>query len=128
MENHYGAAIRILTDSLNAVNTAIAEFERIAASKPSEILIQMQRRECKMARLHVVRRYRLTGPTLALFREHGRLGVRTIPAQAVITVDSAAFDGDELQYATWRGESVMIFAQDLRCRTEPVRRSATRTG
>jgi hypothetical protein len=64
-------------------------------------------------------RYRVTNPTIALFQEDGRHVARTVPAGAIINVDSAAFDGDKLLDVTWEDKKVMMFTQDLRTRALP---------
>ncbi len=64
--------------------------------------------------------YRITNPTIALFEEEGRHVARTVPAGALITVDSAAFDGNKLVDVTWNDKKVMMFTQDLRSRALPV--------
>jgi len=63
-------------------------------------------------------RYRIASPTLALFLEDGRHVAHTVPAGAVILVDSAEFDGNKLTDVTWEGKRVMMFTQDLRSRAE----------
>jgi hypothetical protein len=60
--------------------------------------------------------YRIKTPTVALFEENGGQVARTVPAGAVISIDSAAFDGEKLVNVTWDGKSAMMFAQDLRAR------------
>jgi hypothetical protein len=62
-------------------------------------------------------RYHITHPTIALFHEDGHHVARTVPTGAIISVDSAAFDGDRLVDVTWDGKKVMMFTQDLRTRS-----------
>jgi hypothetical protein len=64
--------------------------------------------------------YRITNPTIALFEEEGRHVARTVPAGAIINVDSAAFDGNKLVDVTWDHKKVMMFTPDLRSRSLPV--------
>ena len=66
----------------------------------------------------LVGRYRIKEPTIALFHEDGRHVARTVPAGAIITIDSDAFDGDKLVDVTWGRKKVMMFTQDLRSRSE----------
>jgi hypothetical protein len=65
-------------------------------------------------------RYRITNPTIALFEEEGRHVARTVPAGAIINIDSSAFDGNRLVDVTWDEKKVMMFTQDLRSRALPV--------
>ncbi len=65
-------------------------------------------------------RYRITQPTIALFEQEGRHVARTVPAGAIIKIDSAAFDGNKLVDVTWDNNKVMMFTQDLRSRALPV--------
>ena len=65
-------------------------------------------------------RYRITKPTIALFEEDGRHVTSMIPIGAIITIDSATFDGDKLVNLTWDDKEVMMFNQDLRRRGELV--------
>ena len=64
-------------------------------------------------------RCRIKDPTVALFQEEGRDVVRMVPAGAVITIEGEAVEGEKLVPVTWDSKSVMMFAQDLRSRTEP---------
>jgi hypothetical protein len=66
------------------------------------------------------RTYRMKHPTIALFYEDGRHIAHTVPAGALITVDSAAFNGNRLVDVTWNDKKVMMFAQDVRSRAERV--------
>ena len=66
-----------------------------------------------------VGRYRITNPTLALFREDGRYVAHTVPTGAFIKIkDNATFDGEKLMAVMWDQREVMMFTQDLRERTE----------
>ena len=63
-------------------------------------------------------RRRILNPTIAVFPEEGRHVAGTVPADAIIEVDSEAFDGDRLVDVIWDGRRVMMFTQDLRTRSE----------
>jgi hypothetical protein len=65
-------------------------------------------------------RYRITNPKIALFEEGGRHVARIVPVDAIVSVDSAAFDGNKLVDVTWNDKKVMMFTQDLRSRALPV--------
>ena len=65
-------------------------------------------------------RYRLTGPTIALFLKGERQIADTVPSGAIITIDGDAFNGDKLVNVMWDGREIMMFAQDLRTRTERI--------
>jgi hypothetical protein len=65
-------------------------------------------------------RFRLKSPTLALLEEEGRHVARTIPADAIVAVESVTFDGNKLVGVMWDGTRLMMFAQDLRSRAEPI--------
>ena len=62
--------------------------------------------------------YRLISPTIALVREDGHYVAHTIPAGTVIKVTDEAPDDDRLRNVIWAGRTVMMFAEDLRSRTE----------
>jgi len=64
-------------------------------------------------------RYRIVDPTMALFVEDGRHVAFTVPADAIVTLESA-LDGNKLVDVTCDGKSVMMNAHDLRSRAEPV--------
>ena len=72
----------------------------------------------------IAMRYRITSPTLALFEQGGRHVAHTVPTGAIVTVESNGFDGDKLVSVTWDGEAVMMFTQDLRSRSEPVKETS----
>ena len=65
-------------------------------------------------------RYRMTDPTVALFEEDGHHIVHLVPAGAIITADSVAFDDDKLVDVTWDRRKLVMFTEDLRSRTELV--------
>ena len=69
-------------------------------------------------------RYRITSPTLALFEQDGRHVAHTVPTGAIVALDSNGFDGNKLVKVTWDGEAVMMFTQDLRSRSELVKRTS----
>ena len=75
--------------------------------------------------LMAIGRYRITNPTLALFEEGGRHVAHTVPTGTVLTVDNQAFNGEKLVNVTWDGKTVMMFAEDLRLRSELVKETAT---
>ena len=66
------------------------------------------------------RPYRIKAPTIALFLAGERHVADTVPGGAIITIDEAAFKGDKLVNVTWDGREIMMFAQDLRARTERI--------
>jgi hypothetical protein len=68
--------------------------------------------------------YRITHPTIALFEEDGRHVANTLPAGAVIEINSDSFHGDKLMEVVWEGKRVMMFAQDLRKRAEAAKSGA----
>jgi hypothetical protein len=68
-------------------------------------------------------RYRINGPTIALFEEDGRHVANTVPAGSVIEIKGETFDGDKLLEVIWDGKPVMMFTQDLRKRAEPAKDS-----
>ena len=63
-------------------------------------------------------KYRIKSPTIALFLEDGRHVSHMVPAGSVITVESAALNGDKLIGVLWAEKDVMMFTQDLRARGE----------
>jgi hypothetical protein len=65
-------------------------------------------------------KFRITVPTIVLVPEGDLTVARTIPEGAVISADSDAFQGSKLVEVTWVEKTIMVFAQDLRSRTEPI--------
>ena len=65
-------------------------------------------------------RYRVTNPTIAVFEENGRNVAHHVPAGALVIADQPA-EGDKLMNVVWDNKQIMMFAQDLRTRAEPVR-------
>ena len=65
-------------------------------------------------------RYRIKQPLIAVFYENGRHAGCTIPAGALIEIDSAVIDVQGLVNVTWMRKEVMMFAQDLRSHSERV--------
>jgi hypothetical protein len=65
-----------------------------------------------------VGRYRITNSTIAVFNEGDRHVAHMVPAGSIITIDSMALDGDKLVDVIWDGRKAMMFAQDLRLRSE----------
>jgi hypothetical protein len=63
-------------------------------------------------------RYRIIQPTIALFLEEGRQVARTIAAGSVITAEN--IEGDKLIEVQWSEKTIMMFAQDIRSRGEPM--------
>jgi hypothetical protein len=61
-------------------------------------------------------------PTIALFFEEGRQVAHTVPEGAVVRV--AGLDGDKLIEVVWEGQTILMFAQDIRSRGERVTGSA----
>jgi hypothetical protein len=74
--------------------------------------------------LPTIGQYRIKHPTIALFHEDGRHIARTVPAGALITVDSAAFDGNRLVDVTWDEKKVMMFAQHVPTVLDAAKRQA----
>ena len=70
--------------------------------------------------------FRLNSPTIALFFEEGRQVARTIPQGAVVRApqDLAA---DKLIEVVWEGQTILMFAQDIRARGERLDLSRTET-
>jgi hypothetical protein len=66
-------------------------------------------------------RYRINSPTIALFEQDGRHVADTVPAGALIEINSDTFDGENLLEVVWDGKSVLMFTQDLRKRAEPAK-------
>lgn len=62
--------------------------------------------------------YRITNPTLALIMEDGQHVAHTVPTGTTVEVTDEAFNGERLVNVIWGGRKVMMFAQDLRTRTE----------
>ena len=65
-------------------------------------------------------RYRIKQPTIAVFHENGRHAACTVPAGALIEIDSAVIEAQGLVTVTWMRKEVMMFAQDLRSSAEKV--------
>jgi hypothetical protein len=63
-------------------------------------------------------RYRIVEPTMALSFEDGRHIAFTVPVGVIVTVESAAFDGNKLVDVTCDGKNAMMFAHDLQSRAE----------
>jgi hypothetical protein len=61
-------------------------------------------------------RFRIIHHTIAVIIEQGRHVAHTVPADAIVTVHGAVFDGERLVDVTWDGKKAMMFAQDLRYR------------
>ena len=61
-------------------------------------------------------RFRLKTATIALFPEDGRHVARVVPEGAVIHVQSV--EGNKLTEVVWQGQTVLMFAQDVRTRGE----------
>lgn len=65
-------------------------------------------------------KYKILSPILALVPDGGRNVARTVPIGSIISMESGEFDRNRLVAATWDGQDVMIFAQDVRSRGEKV--------
>ena len=65
-------------------------------------------------------KHRIVSPTIALFLEEGRHVAHTVPAGSIITTDEKPFEGNKLVTVIWNGKEGMMFAQDLRSRSEKV--------
>jgi len=65
-------------------------------------------------------RYRVTSQTIALFHEGERDIADRVPDGAIIAIDGDAFTGDPFVKVLWNGREIMIFARDLRTRTERI--------
>jgi hypothetical protein len=61
-------------------------------------------------------RYRLLQPTIALFLEEGRQVAHTVPTEEVI--EAERIDGEGFVEVRWKEKTILMFAQDLRARTE----------
>jgi hypothetical protein len=72
--------------------------------------------------------YRMTSPTVALMEEDGRRVADLLPKGSIIEARSEAFSGTELVAVLWSEKVVLMFAQDLRARAEPVNGSRKRQG
>jgi hypothetical protein len=66
-------------------------------------------------------RYRINNPTIALFEQDGRHVADTVPAGAIVEINSDSFDGEKLMEVRWDGKPVLMFTQDLRKRAESVK-------
>lgn len=71
------------------------------------------------------RRFRIVSSTLALIREGDRHVARMVPSGSIITLPAITIltpgtDGDKLIEVQWESEIVMMFAQDLKARAEPI--------
>ena len=62
--------------------------------------------------------YILSTPTLALVQESDHHIAISVPRGDTITVTAEAFCGDRLIEVTWAGKTVLMFADDLRARTQ----------
>ena len=63
-------------------------------------------------------KYRLTGPTLAMYFENGRHIGRLLPDGATIITDGKKFNGEKLLNITWDDKPMMMFTRDVqRCGT-----------
>ena len=65
-----------------------------------------------------LRLFRITSPTIALFREEGRTVARTLPFGAIIAANAVL--GNQLIEVQYEGENILMFAQDVRARGEEV--------
>jgi hypothetical protein len=65
-------------------------------------------------------RYRITDPTIAVVEEEGRHVSYTVPVGAIVIVDVNSLQDNGLVEVVWNEEPVMMFAQDLRSRSEPL--------
>ena len=70
------------------------------------------------------RKFRITAPTIVLVPENDLNVARTLPKGAIITADSDSFPGSKLVEVTWIEKRILVFAQDLRSRTEPIAESS----
>jgi hypothetical protein len=62
--------------------------------------------------------YRLKGETVSLFQKDDHHVASMIPSDAIITIPTGTtFNGDKLVEVIFDGNTVMMFAQDLRDRT-----------
>lgn len=64
--------------------------------------------------------YRVNDPTIAMFQENGVYVAHTVASGTVIEVCSGPIDGNRLLEVIWHGKTVMMFAQDLRSRAQPI--------
>ena len=66
--------------------------------------------------------FRLNTPTLGMLTldTSGHKIPITLPLNAVVRPESETLEEDRLIEVTWQGTTLMMFAQDLRVRGEPV--------
>lgn len=63
--------------------------------------------------------YRVTSPTIAVFKQNGQFVSATVPVDALITIEGLPLDGETLVKVIWDGRNVMMFSQDLKTRAQP---------
>jgi hypothetical protein len=80
---------------------------------------------CHQAEFMPIRRYRIQSPTIALFVEEGRHVAHTVPAGAIVAIDSEAYSDNKLVDVVWEEKTVMMFAQDVRSRGEKIEETET---
>jgi hypothetical protein len=66
-------------------------------------------------------RYRITDPTIAMFKEEGCHIAHVLPAGAIITIDDDDYNESGFVDVNWADKKVMMFTQDLRMHAEQVR-------
>ena len=66
------------------------------------------------------KKYRLSGPTLAMYLEDGRHIGQLLPEGATITTDGKKFNGEKLLNITWDDKPMMMFTHDVQQRGTPI--------
>ena len=59
-------------------------------------------------------KYRIKRSAMALFVEGDRRTVRSVPAEAIVTLEDETVDNNGLVKVMWEGKPVMMFTDDLR--------------
>ena len=65
-------------------------------------------------------KYRIKDTAMALFVEGDRRTVRTVPTDAIVTLQDETVDNNGLVKVMWEGERVMMFTVDLRRHGEKI--------
>jgi hypothetical protein len=71
-------------------------------------------------------RYCITSPTIAVLKEKGRRVAGLVPKGSIIEITTETLDDNKLISVIWDGQDVMMFVQDLRTRTEPMKTSSAK--
>ena len=65
-------------------------------------------------------KYRLSGPTLAMYDEDGLHIGQLLPDGAMIVTDGKKLNGEKLLNITWNEKPMMMFTQDVQKRGTPI--------